>query len=196
MVRLKFLGLVVGVLSIAQLTACTTFVSNEVVQNPKGRSFQALHVSYVNEVPKGAAVYDGGGAKGAPIPDRVDAVGKRDMPAILSFAKEGVGKYLVPLLKDKGVDATAPNTSDDTPMLQIRPVYYVVECGAGNFICQTSVSFQVSLSPVGSDEAPLWSARFKVGAPMGGEQDTTTAQAFYTTLVDKLASNKLLKSSK
>ena len=196
MVRLRILGIVAGVVTMLQLTACTTFVSNEVVQNPKGRTFQTLHLSYINEFPKGIAVFDSGGVRGAKPPDKVEAVGKRDVPAILAFSREGVGKYLVPLLKDKGVDATALNTSDDVPLLQIRPVSYAVECGSGNFICQTSVAFQVSLTSVGSEDAPLWSARFKVGAPMGGEQDTTVAQAFYVTLVDKLASNKLLKSSK
>lgn len=196
MVWLRFLSGVAGAVAVVQLTACTTFVSNEVVQNPKGRSFQTLHVSYVNELPKGIAVFDGGGVKGAKAPEKVELVGKRDVPAILAFSKEGVGKYLLPLLKDKGVDATAPNTSEEVPMLQIRPVSYAVECGSGNFICQSSVAFQVSLTLVGSDDAPLWSARFKVGAPMGGEQDTTVAQAFYTSLADKLGSNKLLKSSK
>lgn len=194
MIQHRRIGVVACVLAVVQLTACTTFVSNEVVENPKGRSFRTLHVSYINEIPRGVAVFDSGGARNGKVPERVEAVGKRDVPAIVALSKEGVGKYLVPLLKDKGVDATAPNTSEDVPMLQIRPVSYAVECGSGNFICQASVSFQVSLTSVGADEAALWSARFKVGAPMGGEQDTTVAQAFYTALTDKLGSNKLLKS--
>lgn len=194
MIQLRRIGVVACVLAVVQLTACTTFVSNEVVENPKGRSFRTLHVSYINELPRGILTFDSGGVRNGKAPDRVEAVGKRDVPAIVALSKEGVGKYLVPLLKDMGVDATASNSSEDVPMLQIRPVSYAVECGSGNFICQASVSFQVSLTSVGANEAPLWSARFKVGAPMGGEQDTTVAQAFYTALADKLGSNKLLKS--
>lgn len=191
-------GMAAVTLTMALLSACTTFVSNEAVENPKGKAFQKMHVDYVDEVPRGAAVYDTGGVsrEKSKVPEKVLALGKRDVPVILALSKEGVGKYLVPQLREKGVDATAPAVSDDAPWLQIRPVSYVVECGAGNLICQTSVSYQVSLTTLVQDEAPLWSASFKVGAPMGGTQDEAVSQAFYTAVADRLGSNKLLRAGK
>ena len=65
-----------------------------------------------------------------------------------------------------------------------------VECGNLNVVCQASLRVNVSLI---ADRRSLWTATYKVGAPMNGTNDAEVMQIFFADVISRLESNRFIR---
>jgi hypothetical protein len=184
-------------LSVLLLQACTTLVANEKMHSSVKAPASTVRITVTETAIRGRlSAYLSAGSnisKGTPTQIKLNAQAQRDVPKMLQLAKTGVSTSLTPLLQKRGIQVLGESESlPSNGNINIITKSYAVECGQGTVICQTSVLFEVWFVD-NVHGGPVWSADFKVGAPMGGEQNEQVFENFYSSVMDKLTSLKLIK---
>ena len=114
-----------------------------------------------------------------------------EVPLLQQLLRQGVDSDFKASLS-KYVDIE-PNTRSNNraPSLSFNPIGAMVECGNLNLVCQASLRVMVTLT--GEGRRTLWSATYKVGAPMNGTNDAEVMRVFFADVLSRLESHRIIR---
>lgn len=190
----KYLRYTLCLLALVAFGGCTTYVTNEKKSAELISPIAALDIEFVeNREIQGRLETVTHGGHGVRDWTKQQTQARRDVPLMLSLAKNGLTSILKPQLEGRKLEVANRGASNQAykNSLLVVPKHYLVECGAMSLICQTSIYFEAKLHDNALDTT-VWSADFKVGAPMGAEQTEDTIRSFYQSVVERLVSARVI----
>jgi hypothetical protein len=184
---MRRLLLVLGVLVLA---GCTSFRERESVGSVPAQPLDKLRIfvsdTQITRVNLATVTQSGLRGNFAPAQQKAQA----DIPLLQQLLKQGADTDLKAALS-KYVDVQVnAGAVDRTPLLSFNPIGAMVECGQYNLVCQASLRVNVSLI---AERRSLWTATYKVGAPMNGTNDAEVMRVFFADVISRLESHKFIR---
>jgi hypothetical protein len=181
---MRKLLLILGVLALA---GCTSFRERETVGSVPAQPFDNLRimVSDTQITTVGITYSPGFINKNQP---REKA--QSEMPLLQQLLKQGANTDLKSALSKYVTVQPGTGTGGGIPLLSFAPIGATVECGNMNVVCQASLRVNVSLI---ADRRSLWTATYKVGAPMNGTNDAEVMRVFFADVISRLESHRFIR---
>jgi hypothetical protein len=172
------------------LSGCTSFRERETVGAIPAQPLVAMRVVVLDtQITNIGLVTASYGPIGDFGPARRKA--QSEVPLLQQLLRQGVESDFKAALS-KYVDIE-PNirSNNRAPSLSFNPIGAMVECGNLNVVCQASLRVMVTLT--GEGRRTLWSATYKVGAPMNGTNDAEVMRVFFADVISRLESHRIIR---
>jgi hypothetical protein len=168
------------------LVGCTSFREREHLVSVPAQPFDKLRIEVPDiKITRVGITYSPGFINKNQPRDKAQS----EVPLLQQLLKQGANTDLKTALSNYVDVREGSGTGGGIPFLSFVPISATVECGNMNMVCQASLRVDVSLMV---DRRSLWSATYKVGAPMNGKNDAEVMRVFFADVISRLESHRFI----
>lgn len=175
------------VLGLLVLAGCTSFRERETVGSVPTQPFENLRIMVSDtQITRVGITYSPGAINRNQPLEKAQS----EVPLLQQLLKQGAKTDLKSALSRYVNVLEGSGTGGGVPLLSFSPIGAMVECGNLNVVCQASLRVNVSLI---ADRRSLWTATYKVGAPMNGTNDAEVMRVFFADVISRLESHRFIR---